>query len=180
MPRLDVHLCFGVLAALLIDSSLVFATLESGSPDSIPEILHGIFMPLIFVSLFLLAGSVLPDIDGRGKIRWIIGPMAGSFAFFPPFLARISGDGFEGGVSFFTGDGSALFLIFTILGYLFLLAPMKHRGLMHDWRGAGIFGSVVFVYVLTTSPFGLDQSLLVGAMALIGYLWHLALDGKLF
>lgn len=167
------------MTVILIDSSVLFAMIGSKSIVTVGPVIDFFLLPLLIGSLISIFGSVLPDIDGKGNIRWIIGPVVGSFAFFPPFLTELKNGGLWGGIRFVGEGGSALFLVSTLFGYLFLLIPMKHRGMMHDPRMAGMFGAVVFTYLSVMSPLTILQSLLVGILALMGYLWHLALDGKL-
>ena len=180
MPRWEVHLSIGMMAFLIILSSIL---LGSGEESEITDHLRRV--PLLGVVILLgggslVLGSVLPDIDGRGKLRWIMGPMFGAFLFVPPLIGTFRAGGPIETMEFVGGIGSLLFLGGTLAGYLVLLVPSKHRGILHShWTGV-MYGSAWGIYVFYTASLAIEQSLMIGSMGAVGYGWHLALDGKLF
>ena len=123
-------------------------------------LLYGVFGFLPSpVSLFLgvLSGvfySVLPDMDIRGsKIRWFLGVL-----FFVSATA-------------FYLSNVVFFALFSFCVFLFLLVTffMKHRGFLHSFLACVLFSGPLFFF----DPF-------VGLLSFLGFLCHLACDGKLF
>jgi membrane-bound metal-dependent hydrolase YbcI (DUF457 family) len=135
-------------------------------------------LPLFIGALSLLLGSLLPDIDGKGRVRWIIGPVIGAFALtFMALRAYLAG-GIEGSLSYLADDGALLFLAGTAMGYASLLLPMRHRGIMHRAPAAMVFSLICSASFLAILDPELESGAMVGAMAFSGYGWHLALDGS--
>jgi membrane-bound metal-dependent hydrolase YbcI (DUF457 family) len=135
-------------------------------------------LPLFIGAFSLLVGSILPDIDGKGRIRWIIGPVIGAFALTMMTLKTYVMGGFDGAFSYLADDGALLFLAGTVLGYCSLLLPMRHRGIMHRIPAAMVFSILcagAFFLALDPDP---ERMAMVAAMAFSGYGWHLALDGS--
>jgi hypothetical protein len=162
----------------MIATSFSMAVLEDVDAERSLRTMDYFMLPLLFGTVLMILGSVLPDVDGKGRIRWIMGPVSGAF-FIMPFLADMA----QGGritecLDFLTGKGSVLFLTGTLAGYLILLFPFKHRGFMHSFRAAFAFGIIAGIYWGGFTD--LWQSILIGSMGTTGYMWHLALDGKLF
>lgn len=180
MTRWDVHLSFGLLALVLIVSALVFAMIDTSTISGILDGIGFFYIPVIIGGSALIVGSVLPDIDGKGNIRWIAGPVAGFLAILPPFLGCQSSLGIGKALEFMVSEGALIFLVFTVSGYLFLLIPMKHRGIMHSSGTAVVFGAVIGLYTVMSALLTIPQALLVFSMGTVGYWWHLALDGRLF
>ncbi|MGA1822060.1 MAG: hypothetical protein ACMUIG_06005 [Thermoplasmatota archaeon] len=178
MARWDVHLSFGLLALVVIVSALVFSLFNASKMSGIGEGFGYFYKPIIIGGSALMVGSVLPDIDGKGNIRWIAGPVAGFMAFLPPFLGCFSSLGIMKALEFAASEGAVIFLIFTVSGYLFLLIPMKHRGIMHRTGTAVVFGAVIGIYTAMSALLSIPQVFLVFSMGTIGYWWHLALDGR--
>jgi len=179
MPRWDVHLSFGVMAFITILSALLLGS----SPESslVDYIRTAAFFGIVLLlgGGALVFGSILPDIDGRGKVRWMIGPSVGALLFLPPLIGTFRVGGPSEAMGFIAGTGSLLFLLGTAAGYLLLLVPMRHRGILHSkWTGA-IYGGLWGGYVFYTASIAFDQSMIIGSMGAVGYGWHLALDGRL-
>jgi len=179
LARWDVHLSFGLLALVVIVSALVFSILNSPALSGIFNTLGYFYQPMLIGGAALIVGSVLPDIDGNGKIRWIAGPVAGVLAVLPPFLGCMSSLGLMEALEFLLHGGAVIFLIFTITGYLFLLIPLKHRGIMHRSGSALVFGALIGIYSSMSALVTIPQAALVFSMGTVGYWWHLALDGRL-
>ena len=127
MPRWEVHLSAASMALVVVLTGAVLGFYQSGiypwnSPSLIPFV-----TALIFGSMAFLLGSVLPDIDGRGRIKWTIGPILGSFVMLPPVVGRTLSGNIISGLEHLWTEGARLFLIFTLIGFLLALLPMKHR-----------------------------------------------------
>lgn len=127
----------------------------------------------------MVAGSLLPDLDGRGIVRWFVGPLAGAMVLVPPLADTTLDGSFQGGIRFLGGEGARLFLLSCALGYMLLLVPFRHRGFLHTHRAGLLFGTAWGAYLLSLPIFDPASSLLAGAMGYLGYCWHLALDGRL-
>ncbi len=179
MPRWEIHLSVASMAVLVISTGYALGTYQSGL--SILDIDKGIHLILGLglgcAALFL--GSVLPDIDGRGRIRWTIGPIFGAFGIIPPFIGKVSAQGISEAFNFIWNEGSSLFLILTVIGYFLIILPLKHRGWMHSVTPGLIYGSAFGSYVFLSTSLGLEVAFLVGTLSILGYLWHLSLDGEL-
>ncbi|MFW3145931.1 MAG: hypothetical protein ACMUIE_03880 [Thermoplasmatota archaeon] len=180
MPRWELHLSFGLMAFVVLLSALFLGLKGSLGIDMLP----GLALPLASFLLFgggaLLVGSVLPDLDGKGRIRWVIGPIVGFMLLAPILFGRIVAAGPLSGVDLLMGKGSLIFLGGTVIAYSSLALPLRHRGLLHSPKMGILFGILwgAFVwYFAGTDP---ATSLLIGSAACLGYLWHVALDGKLF
>ena len=66
----------------------------------------------------------------------------------------------------------------TINHLLLALAELSipgHRGVMHSWSAAFLWGILVFAFLLLLN-LSVDDSLLVGVFAALGYLLHLLID----
>jgi len=153
-------------------------------PQGIPSPWHPpgaleILPPLLMGAAGLLLASVLPDMDGRGKIRWTMGPVLGIFALAPPVLATLSRDGPYPMLDFVWNPGSRLFLVVCAAGLLLPHLPFKHRGSIHSVPAAFLAGTMWMLYNIHTGFLTTQGSILAGAMVVVGYLWHLSLDGKL-
>ncbi|MGA1819627.1 MAG: hypothetical protein ACMUHU_01315 [Thermoplasmatota archaeon] len=179
MPRWDVHLSFGVMAFIVIFSALLMGSSSGNS-------LEGYLRTAAFFGIVgllgggaLVFGSVLPDIDGKGRVRWIVGPVAGAMLFIPPLIGSFRSGGPLGAMEFIEGAGSLLFLLGTAAGYLLLVVPTKHRGILHSKLPGAVYGGIWGAYVFYTASMALDQSMMIGTMGALGYGWHLALDGRL-
>jgi hypothetical protein len=179
MPRWEVHLTVASMVVLVIATGSALGLYQAGLSTGLLIEASSMFHSLLLGSFALLLGSVLPDLDGKGKIRWTIGPVMGAFALAPPFLGRFSLNGPEDALDFIWNEGSRLFLLLTGLGYLLILVPMKHRGWMHSNTPGLIFGTASASYVLACTSFGIHEAILVGVLGSLGYFWHLALDGEL-
>ncbi len=179
MPRWDVHISFGLMAFIVVLSALV---LGARGGETIDDLLSSVYLfssILVLGGGALVIGSVLPDIDGKGNIKWIIGPVFGGMLLLPLLIGTLRTTGPEAAKELIVGVGSLLFLAGTIGGYLFLLVPKKHRGIWHSNRSGLVFGIAWGIYVFYTSSLAMDQSIVIGSMGSLGYGWHLALDGRL-
>ncbi len=180
LSRWDVHVSAGLFAVIILFLPFIFVIISNPAPETFYGIASFFLPALILGSLALMVGSVLPDIDGKGNIRWIIGPVLGGMALFPPLLSIVLSKGVASGLSFLISDGALLFLIMTAVGYSLLLLPLKHRGFFHRPIVGITFGLIWCIYLLTCASLTSGLSVLGGAMGSVGYLWHLALDGSLF
>ncbi len=178
MPRWEVHLTAGLGASVLISFGLFMGAYDRGGLTHIISTAGRYLLPLSMGTLALLAGSVLPDLDGRGRVRWFVGPLAGLMALVPPLAGRTFGGNVSGGLDFLSGPGARLFLFSCAAGYMLLLVPFKHRGFLHTHRAALIFGTVWGSYLLFLSLSDPVGPFFAGAMGYLGYSWHLALDGR--
>lgn len=178
MPRWEVHLSVASMALLVVITGAILGLYQSGlSLHDLGSIIPFI-SALVFGSMAFLLGSVLPDIDGKGKIRWTAGPILGSFVLLPPLLWKISEGDLTESFDLLWGPGVRYFFVFTLIGTVLALLPMKHRGRIHTIQFGAILASAWGIYIWSTTSLGLEFCILVGAMGLIGYLWHLSLDGK--
>jgi hypothetical protein len=180
MPRWDVHISFGLMAFIIVISALFFGARGDEGINEMLPILYFFSSIIALGGGALIIGSVLPDIDGKGKIKWIIGPVVGGMLLIPPLIGAFRAGGPIEAMDLITGYGAVLFLSGTIGGYLFLLVPKKHRGIWHSNRTGFAYGLVWGFYVFYTSTLAMDQSIMIGSMGAVGYGWHLALDGRLF
>lgn len=179
MPRWEVHLSFGALTTVTLSIASILGSLDGPLLGPIME-RTTLFTTLFLGNAALIVGSVLPDIDGRGRIRWVIGPVMGAMLL-APFIIEWTR---EGGISDLLGhlwnEGSVLFLAGTLLGYLLLLLPLKHRGMMHLTRTGLLLGALWGAYIFLIASPPVLETVLIASMGTVGYCWHLALDGKLF
>lgn len=130
-------------------------------------------------SIALILGSVFPDIDGRGKIRWTIAPIMGAFMITPPFIGKTMNGRIMDGLQFLYNDGSRLFLLITFLVFIILFIPMKHRGKVHTPAAGILFGLLFGGYTWFFASLDLFSGGIICIMGIVGYLWHLSLDGEL-
>jgi len=179
MPRWEVHISFGLMAFIVLLAGILLGIWVPGERIPPLDVLTLLILVLLLGGGAMLAGSVLPDIDGKGRIRLMIGPVAGAMALVPPLIGVIRIGGAVAGLDFIMGPGSMLFLGATAAAYLVLLLPKRHRGAWHRTRTAMAFGMIWGSYVWATAAMTIDQSMLIGAMGTLGYGWHLALDGRL-
>ncbi len=179
MPRWEVHLSFGVMAFIVLLAGILLGIWTPGRNIPPLDVITLLILVLLLGGGAMIAASVLPDIDGRGRIRWMIGPVAGAMAIVPPIIGVVRVGGARAGLEFIMGPGSLIFLGATIAAYLILLIPKTHRGAWHRTRTAMAFGTLWGLYVWSTAAMTIDQSMLIGAMGTLGYGWHLALDGRL-
>lgn len=177
MPRWDLHLACGISVTILYVFCAIFPLLGT-APWPVDQAIRTVSLPLFIGAFSLLLGSVLPDIDGKGRVRWIIGPIIGAFALTMMALRAYLTGGVEGSLSYLAEDGALLFLAGTVIGYGSLLLPMRHRGIMHSATTAVVFSLICAAVFLATIDLDLEHGALVGAMAFSGYGWHLALDGS--
>lgn len=177
MPRWDLHIACGISVTVLYVLCASFPFLGS-HPGSLMDGFNVLALPLSIGAFSLLVGSILPDIDGRGRIRWVIGPVIGALALTMTTADSYLDDGITGALSHLGDDGALLFLAGTAIGYGSLLVPMRHRGAMHGIPAAAVFSiACAAAFLLIIGPI-YPQGALVGAMAFSGYGWHLALDGS--
>jgi len=178
MPRWEFHLTCGLFAAVLLGGVAIAGIADPSMEVSILRAKQ-VLPASIVGSLSLILGSVLPDVDGRGKIRWAIGPVVGALVIAPFSMASFLIDGLSGLYDYLTTEGAMTFTALTIGGYMALLVPMRHRGRLHDISSALAFGIVMSLLCIIAPGWGFQQSLAVGCFAFTGYAWHLALDGRL-
>jgi hypothetical protein len=169
----------GMAAATLIAFALFLGAYDRGGAEGLSSASRSHLLPLSMGALALLVGSLLPDLDGRGVVRWFVGPLTGAMALVPPLTGSFMRGSVSSGLRFLSGPGSRLFLFSCSFGYMVLLVPFKHRGRLHTHRAGLVFGLMWGVYLLAFTLFDPLCSFLAGAMGYLGYSWHLALDGKL-
>lgn len=179
MPRWEVHLSVSLTAVLSIATGFSLGIYQQGITISEIERTFPLIQILCLGFAALIVGSVLPDMDGKGRIRWTMGPVLGAFALLPPFLGNFTDRGPLEAFSFVWDEGARLFLILTAAGYLIILLPMKHRGWMHSITPGAVFGTAFGSYVFLSTSLGLEGAVLIGILGILGYLWHLSLDGEL-
>ena len=179
MSRWEVHLSYGLFALLMLILSIILALIREDGWRELGSVLPVITAPVLLGGVGLIIGSVVPDVDGRGKIRWIAGPTLGMMILLPPLLGSIEAGGAEEALRFTLGTGAIAFTIGTLAGYLFLLIPLRHQGMIHRPTAAILYGILWGSYagILSSAPF--YHTILIGVMGSVGYLWHLALDGRL-
>ncbi|MFO8050985.1 MAG: hypothetical protein R6V01_04725 [Thermoplasmatota archaeon] len=178
MPRWDVHISFGLMAFVTVLSGMVLGAEGNISPAKVPEVLLAFGPVLLLGGGALLLGSVFPDLDGRGNIRWAIGPAVGSMLILPSLHGYLSTWSIREGIGYLRAEGSLIFLLGTAVSYSSLIVPKRHRGALHTMRAGILFGILWGAYVLIFSVLSLESCFLIGAMGSLGYLWHLALDGE--
>ena len=179
MPRWELHISITSMAALVVLTGAAIGLVQNGLSMSELREAFPFLTALALGSIAIVLGAVLPDIDGNGRIRWTIGPVMGAFGIVPPFIGRSFEEGLLNGMIFIYQDGARLFLLFTAIGFLFLLVPFKHRGKMHSILPAVIFGTAWGLYTWSCVSLGIEHAFLVGGLGTFGYIWHLAMDGKL-
>ncbi len=178
MPRWEVHLSFGLMAFIVILSALLLGLGAPEDPLIIIEHFEDYGLLLLLGGAALILGSIIPDIDGRGRIRWMIGPVAGAFLFTPPFIGNLRAGGPNAGMDYIGGTGSLLFFGVTVIAYLLLIFPMKHRGLWHRSGTGVVFGILWGAYIFSSGALGPGECIMIGSMATLGHWWHIALDGN--
>ncbi|MEA3559219.1 MAG: hypothetical protein U9R75_08210, partial [Candidatus Thermoplasmatota archaeon] len=170
MPRWDVHISFGLMAFVTLVSGMVLGMKGSFTLDHLFAIFPIIGPVLLFGGSAVIIGSVLPDIDGRGKVRWIIGPVVGSMLFMPALFGTLSSGNLDSGISFIKGEGSLIFLAGTAVSYSSLIVPKKHRGIFHSPKTGVLFGIIWGAYVLYFAHIPMESAVLIGSMGALGYL----------
>jgi len=178
LPRWDLHLACGISVSALCLFSASLPFIGSGT-GPIMSYVRVVALPISIGTFSLLIGSILPDIDGKGRIRWVIGPVIGAFALIMMAIRSYMLGGPEHALAYIADDGALLFLLTTVLGYGILIIPMKHRGAMHRMTSALAFSLVCMVFFMLALSRDGEAVALVGAMAFSGYGWHLALDGSI-
>ena len=179
MPRWEVHLSVSLMAVLTIATGFALGLYQGGISITELEGSISLIQILCLGSAALILGSVLPDIDGKGKIRWTMGPLLGVFGLVPPIMGKFNSVGPLSAFNFIWEEGAGLFLLLTVTGYLIILIPMKHRGWMHSMIPGAVFGTAFGSYVFISTSLGLEGAVLIGVLGILGYLWHLSLDGEL-
>lgn len=167
------------MALVVVMTGALLGFFQSGGFPSIEKGSFHFIIAILLGSMAFLFGSVLPDIDGKGRIRWTIGPVCGMFVMLPPVIADSISGGPMSGLDLLWNEGVRLFFVFTLIGTLLALIPMKHRGSMHSIRTGTILSSIWGCYIWLSTSLSWRLCLLIVLMGLVGYLWHLSLDGKL-
>jgi membrane-bound metal-dependent hydrolase YbcI (DUF457 family) len=131
---------------------------------------------LLLAGAFFIAGSVMPDLDSHSSkprrfARILALVLVISALFFAyPLLS--------GGCSAVAGSACVyipVVLAFLAVGVVYvldLLVP-KHRGFMHSFSAALVYGAGVFLLMLYA---GVGGSLILGAWAFCGYVSHILVD----
>ncbi|TFG08042.1 hypothetical protein EU522_00190 [Candidatus Thorarchaeota archaeon] len=178
MPRWEIHLSFGLMAFVVLLSALFLGLREGLELHMLSDLALPLTSFLLFGGGALLVGSVLPDMDGKGRIRWVIGPVIGAMLLAPVLFGRIASSGAVSGMELLMGRGSLIFLGGTVLAYSSLALPLRHRGILHSPKVGIIFGALWGAFVWYFSGTDPLTSAIIGSAACLGYLWHVALDGR--
>ena len=180
ISRWDVHISFGALVAVIMVMPAFLAS-WTGWPHLFNTSVLGTLWPaLLLGASALVVGSVLPDVDGKGKIRWVSGPLLGSMVLLIFLTSYVRSGDLLSIPGFLLGEGALYFTLFTAAGYLLLLLPLKHRGVMHSPRAGIAYGVLFGAFTGIISGLPLALMFISGLFASLGYLWHLALDGRMF
>jgi membrane-bound metal-dependent hydrolase YbcI (DUF457 family) len=179
MPGWEVHLSVSLTAVLSIATGFSLGLYQGGLSFTDLEKSFPLIQILCLGFTALIVGSVLPDMDGKGRIRWTMGPVLGVFGILPPFMGSFTSEGPIQAFSFLWEEGARLFLVLTAAGYLIILLPMKHRGWMHSITPGAVFGAAFGSYVFISTSLGWEGAVLIAVLGILGYLWHLSLDGEL-
>src|SRR5271157_3186925 len=131
---------------------------------------------LLLAGALFLVGSVMPDLDSKSSkprrfARILALVLVISALFFAYPLLSWDCSAVAGSVCFYM----PLVLAFLAVGAVYaidLLVP-KHRGFMHSFSAAMVYGAGVFLLVLYT---GIGSSLILGAWAFGGYVSHILVD----
>jgi hypothetical protein len=167
------------MTVLVILTGSALGFYQAGIPVLITDGALELILALGLGCAALIMGSVLPDIDGKGRIRWTMGPVLGAFGLIPPFMGRFWAEGPTKAAGFIWNEGARLFLVLTMIGFVLVILPFRHRGWMHSITPGIIFGSTFGSYVFMSTSLGIEGAILVGCLGMLGYLWHLSLDGEL-
>jgi len=182
MPGWKAHLWFGIFGVFPL--ILVFSVLLLLYPTSriylAPQVPLFSTMGLLLsisLSLSIIFGSLLPDLDGGGKITVYIPPFFGGYAL---FLFYVSQYFHKCGILHLEINGVLtpliIFTVATLLSYGLLFLPKKHRGRLHHPMTAIVFGGL---WALGHSLFWClngYSALLLFVVASYGYSLHLILD----
>jgi inner membrane protein len=131
---------------------------------------------LLLAGALFIAGSVMPDLDSRSskprkfaRVLALVLVIAALFFAYPLI---------SGGCSAVAGNACIympLALAFLAVGAVYvldLLVP-KHRGFMHSFTAALVYGAGVFLLMLYT---GMGGGLIMAIWAFGGYLSHILVD----
>jgi inner membrane protein len=136
----------------------------------------GIEMPL--GGVFFILGALMPDLDSPAsksrkfmrKAVFFLALVALLF-FYPQLSAECNG--LAGGSACLYLPLLSLLLVFAAVYFLDFMIP-RHRGFLHSFSAAFLYGAAVCILLLYTGV-GVS-SFIIGAWAFGGYLSHLAVD----
>ncbi|NJE30054.1 metal-dependent hydrolase [Thermococcus sp. 18S1] len=173
MPNYDVHVLSGVVSYPVIVAAAGLAAAH-GAPLALTT------MALVLGYAFYVLGSDLPDMDHpnalihRGTkpiVSVVVGGAvyvnaAGSINVGEPWLNTAV----EWGIAV---------LAAVIAWFAFTWMMPKHRGIVHSFLFAAVYGGLAFVLVEYGLNMTTGEGLYVGFAAFSGYVLHLLLDGEL-
>lgn len=173
MPNYDVHVLSGIASYPVIVAAAGLAAAH-GAPLALTTI------ALVLGYAFYVLGSDLPDMDHpnalihRGTkpiVSVVVGGAvyvnaAGSINVGEPWLNMAV----EWGIAV---------LAAVIAWFAFTWMMPKHRGIVHSFLFAAVYGGLAFVLVEYGLNMTTGEGLYVGFAAFSGYVLHLLLDGEL-
>jgi membrane-bound metal-dependent hydrolase YbcI (DUF457 family) len=164
MPRWEVHISVASMALVVIITGCVLGILGPDLNVKVDSIPLDFMIAMGLGSMGFLLGSVLPDIDGKGKVRWTIGPMIGAFAIIPPVIHHLQVSNLLEAIQYLWDYGTRSFFIFTLVSLVFALFPKKHRGWFHSIQAGMVLSTVWGGYIWWVTGLEVHYIILIIAM----------------
>lgn len=162
MANYKTHLSVGVLLGVIAFAVSFFVLLKSE------------FLSNFFIIIFIVIGSILPDLDSDESapfkiVFWFFSVVIGWLAF----LFFFKEDYFVFWISLGIGIAVVFFIRFAA-GTIFEKFT-RHRGIFHSIPMAIIFGLICFLF-LDRLELTLKKEIFFSLSLILGYIFHLVLD----
>ncbi|HDD59950.1 MAG: metal-dependent hydrolase [Thermoplasmata archaeon] len=181
MPDWREHIMGGLITLFAVLAVSIFSALLSPRELMVvPGVrltdLRG-FLLFTSMALGILMGSLLPDMDGGGKVSLYLSPFLGAYSLFLLSTASLYSKSARTPLFYTNLTGYLLtFTTFTVISYGLLFIPKKHRGFMHRPVAAPVYGILWMLFHLLFWPMRPVEMLLPLAGATLGYSIHLMMD----
>jgi membrane-bound metal-dependent hydrolase YbcI (DUF457 family) len=133
-------------------------------------------LELLLAGAFFIAGAVMPDLDSPSskprkfaRVLALVAVLSALFFAYPLISGACSN--IAGSACSYLPLALALFAVATV--YILDSLVPRHRGILHSFSAAVVYGIGVFLLMLYTGAVG---SFILGAWAFGGYLSHILVD----